>query len=467
MDLISVFPILHNYVVVKLDDKIPEYKVNDDIDILTDDIVKNINIIIDWYDKSLFYHKITKLNENHIHLDLFKQNQYSLHFRFDIFDKLIFTKFSIDQDICRMILKNKIENNKHIFVPCLKDDLSLRYCEYIEYIERRSDKIKHLNYVNKFDTPFYKIVPGEKLSKLNYVDYSPSYTNVIVWGHGIPFVTDILKTLHEDIDCDILNVTKHNYENIDDIIQRCYKLEMKNYNHIAVKTQYLKNVDKSIMFILLKNYGNQYKQYGTGTFAVTADKNMVDWKWKIREKYNPRQNGIDLKPLPKGISHNHVIHVTDDGKESEYLTQEFLKKPPEYFESKIIQLKQGCLCVPWHIRNPKIVNISFVDIHELNVNIVGKTHCKLEDTPHYKYVSGNKEIYKTYYTKYIGEYLQDNHTCQQYDILINRFNAHQYNNESKHLIIIDKSNTVLDGLHRLSILKYNGIQKVKVAQLLY
>ena len=467
MNLNSVFPILHNYVVVKLDDKIPEYKVNDDIDILTNDIEKNINIVADWYDKSLFYHKITKLNENHVHLDLFKKNQRSLHFRFDIFDKLMFTKFSIDQDICRIILKNKIENSKNIFVPCLKDDLSLRYCEYVEWIDRRADKIKHLHYVNNFDTPFYKIVPGEKVSKLNYADYFPIYTNVIVWGHGIPFVTEILKILSEDIDCDILNVTKHNYENVDEIIQRCYKLEMKNRNHIAAKTKYLQNVDKTIIFILLKNYGNQFKQYGTGSFAVTADKNMVEWKWKIREKYNPRQSGIHLKPLSKDISHNHVIHVTDNEKESEYLTQEFLKKPPKYFENKTIQFEKVCLCVPWHVRNPKVINVCFIDIHELTVNIVGKTRCKLEDTPHYQYVLGNKELYKTYYTKYIGKYLQDDHTYQQYDKLINRFNAQQYNHESKNLILVNKSNTVLDGLHRLSILKYSGIQKIKVAQLLY
>ena len=93
----------------------------------------------------MFYHKIISINNHHIQLDLYTNVQpKKLHFRFDLFEKLHYNEFCLHDDIYLIILHNKIYNGL-CYVPCLLDDLSLRYCEYIEYIDIRADKIKHLN----------------------------------------------------------------------------------------------------------------------------------------------------------------------------------------------------------------------------------------------------------------------------------------------------------------------------------
>ncbi len=457
LDLKKIFSILEDYVIIKFNNQLPSYHKNDDIDILTSNILKNKNIIIDWYDKSLYYHKIVKINNSHLQLDIFLIGENNLTLRFDLFEKLNYTKFSLDDNICRIILKNKIYNNL-AFVPSLEDDLSLRYCEYIEYIDRRKDKIKHLNYVNNFSIPFYKIKEGEQKSKLNYKNVDTMYNSIIIWGHGIKYTNDIINSLLENIDCDILNIKENDIDDIDKFIRKCYKLEMINLNHIMGKTKYLKSIEKKYTHILIKNYNARLKEYGEGKYKVIADENIVNWKWKIREKYNPRDINVNMKPLSKGITHNHVIHVTDEHKECDYLCETLLNNVPSFYENKF----NNNLLVPWHVNIKVILKIEIVDINKLTVNLAESLNMKVKDTPHYEYLNGNKQTYINYFNKYIGKCLEDNHSPLQFDRLISKFKPELYNFEESRLIICNEKYLVCDGLHRLSILKKNNISRVKV-----
>ena len=58
LKLQDIFNKLEDYVIIKFDKNLPQYNINDDVDILTSNIHKNKNIIINWYDKSKFIHKI-------------------------------------------------------------------------------------------------------------------------------------------------------------------------------------------------------------------------------------------------------------------------------------------------------------------------------------------------------------------------------------------------------------------------
>ena len=88
---------------------------------------------------------------------------------------------------------------------------------------------------------------------------------------------------------------------------------------------------------------------------------------------------------------------------------------------------------------------------------------KITETPHYKYVSGHKTSYNEYYNKYCGVQLQDNHSTLQFDNLIKNFKPEQYNFEEKRLIIVNNNLKILDGLHRVCLLKKANITKIKVA----
>jgi len=457
----DIFNKLEDYVIIKFDKNLPQYNVKDDVDILTSNIHKNKNIIINWYDKSKFIHKIIIINDNHIQLDIYMKNQLDkLHFRFDLFEELYYNHFSLHRSIYSLILYNKIHNGI-CYIPCLLDDLSLRYCEYIEFIDVCSDKIKHLNYVNNYIEDFYKISKGENNCKLNYNNTKSMYNSVIVWGHGIEYILDILNTINNDLNCNILNITLGTINNYDNFIKNIYKLEMVNSEHIFSKTQYLKSIKNQYFHILIKNNGSNIQQYGEGIYKTYADKNIVNLKWQLREKYNPKLINVNSQPsknLPPRISHNHIIHITDSNEECNEVCKFLLNKNPEEFENK----KINNIYFPWHFRIPKIKKIN-VNIDNLYIRLVNnRNNSKIIDSPHFKYVCNDKEPYINYYTKYIGTYLQDNHTPAQFDKLIKNFNSYTYNFEESRLIIINQNFQVCDGIHRLSILKKNNINNINV-----
>tara|TARA_B100000035_G_C21036396_1_gene571188 strand:- start:1398 stop:2798 length:1401 start_codon:yes stop_codon:yes gene_type:complete len=462
INLQDIFNKLEDYVIIKFDKNLPKYNINDDVDILTSNIQKNKNIIINWYDKNVFFHKIININNFHIQLDLYKKEDINkLHFRFDLFEKLHYTKFSLNDNIYPLILHNKIHNGIS-YVPSLLDDLSLRYCEYIEYINIRPDKIKHLNYVNNYKEQFYRINKGENDCKLNYKNTTPMYNSIIVWGHGIEYILDIINTISNNINCTILNIKRGSINNYENFIENIYKLEMVNSNHIFSKTQYLKSVKNEYFHILIKNNGSNIKQYGEGTFKVFADENIVNLKWKLREKYNPKLKDTNLQPsknLPAGISHNHIIHITDSNEECIEVCKFVLNKNPQEFENKIV----NNINIPWHLGIPKIMKKININIDKLYIRLSNDpNNYKIINSPHYKYVCNDRNAYINYYNKYIGIYLQDNHTPQQFDKLIENFNPNTYNLEERRLILINNNFQVYDGVHRLSILKKNNIDNINV-----
>ena len=249
IDIPLIFNSLENYTVLKCNDILPKFLVHQDIDFLVKDIHKNINIIKNIIDPNKWRVFIKKINENQYHIDLYTHKHNTLILRFDIIDKLLFKKFTLHPNIEYYILKNKIHNGI-CFVPCIQDDLSIRYCEYIEYIDIRKDKIKHLNYVNKFDINFYKIKENEKNCLLNYNNLSVIHNSIIIWGHGLKYTQAILNNIQKEINCKILNIKFGKINNMENFIKACYNEELHNLNHIILKTNYLKNFQMNIYTLL-------------------------------------------------------------------------------------------------------------------------------------------------------------------------------------------------------------------------
>ena len=137
---------------------------------------------------------------------------------------------------------------------------------------------------------------------------------------------------------------------------------MVNSEHIISKTQYLKSVKNQYFHILIKNNGSNIQQYGEDIYKTYADKNIVNLKWKLREKYNPKLINVNLQPsknLSPGISHNHIIHITDTNKECIEVCNYLLnKKPKEYLNKKI-----NNIYIPWHLD-------SINQIKKINVNMM-------------------------------------------------------------------------------------------------
>jgi len=192
-------------------------------------------------------------------------------------------------------------------------------------------------------------------------------------------------------------------------------------------------------------------------------------KWQLREKYNPKFKNVNLQASenqPPEISHNHIIHITDLNKECIEVCKFLLNKNPEEFENK----KINNIYFPWHLKIPKNIKKINVNIDNLYIRLIRLENnpniCKIIESPHYKYVCNDKNPYINYYSKYIGTYLQDNHTPHQFDKLIENFNPNTYNLEETRLIIINQNYQVYDGVHRLSILKKNNINNINVIMII-
>jgi hypothetical protein len=467
LDIDYIIKSLDDYVVIKLNDIYPQYEINQDIDILTNQLEKNINIILTIYDKSIFSHKIIEIKPlKHYQFDLYLLSKpKQLHFRFDLFSVLEYTKFSIHPNVFKYILQNKIRH-KNIYIPQLLDDLTIRYAEYIEYSDNIK-KHKHLTYTNNFsENNFYKIKGKEQLSLINYNSGKDIYVGLLIWGHCIQHMYDIIEELKQKLKCQVMLIIKKKYDNIENFIKNVYALEMHNSSHIYGKTKYLKTVGNEYFYVLIKKYDYNEKKYGEGSSAVFTDCDVVDFKWYVREKYNPKLEDQTKQPSPNlspGISHDHVIHATDNDKEVEHLTQIITSKPCKYYKDKIIHSGQE---IPYHINgNFKITTVNIDDIlctFHINNNENKKVHIK--ETPHFMFIQGHKEKYITYFKEYLGTLFTDDHTQNSFENLIEHFNPNTYNYENYRLICLNK-NTVLDGTHRLAILYYSGIMNIKVLQM--
>ena len=154
INLKDFFDKINNYSIIKMDKYFPSFKVGkDDIDILCDNVNKVINLIIKVLDNKYksFKYKINIIDEHTKQIDLFENNKFML--KFDLTSDLckIYKNFDIPLDINLHILANRYIK-RGFYVPNIQHELIIRKLEYDTYIHVRPDKIKHLEFINKYKT---------------------------------------------------------------------------------------------------------------------------------------------------------------------------------------------------------------------------------------------------------------------------------------------------------------------------
>ena len=193
-------------------------------------------------------------------------------------------------------------------------------------------------------------------------------------------------------------------------------------------------------------------------------------KWKIRLLFNPRSKNIDISKvltnenLEKAIiqkfwipeiSQDHVIHASDSEAEFNHILKAFnldLKKSKDYF----------------HNIFPSNLPILKVEINSLLANTCEEQEIQIENTPHFKYLLGEKEQYRNYILKYLGTIIKDDHLPEKYDLLIQNFNYGKLvKNMPSYIIVknhpkLKNKYIIIDGLHRACILKKNKNEIINV-----
>jgi len=291
-----------------------------------------------------------------------------------------------------------------------------------------------------------------------------TFQGFILWGHASKYIEEILKIIRDYPNIQIKKILKKENIDIKKFIDHIYALDDYPKEHISAKTKYLLTCPNEVYLIIVYDKNTIYKQKDNKhKYAY----NETFLKWKIRLLYNPRSKDIDVNKLitkeniekasiqkfwiPE-ITQNHVIHSSDSEEEFAHILLQFnlkLKKSKDYLHNKIIH-------------DFPVIDVS---INNLLANTCEKQGINLENTPHYQYLLGQKEQYKNYILKYLGLIIKDDHLPDKYNQLINNFEYGKLIENKPSFIIVKKNNNnlvIIDGVHRACILKWKGIDSIKV-----
>jgi len=481
IDLKEFFRGVDDYVILKLSEDFPDYSAYSDIDVLCRDrdaFLSHILTVGKAYERRGLRIEVNREGDN-LHVDLYPPKAERLNFRFDLLDCLSYEKFSVDSQLCDIILNNRQSVNRggvDIQVPIPEHELAVRFFEYVEWKDKRPDKVKHWEYIKKYYCPqFVEVVNkytnlnvtveqanGEirlNVSAKDLTTDSPKKQRIdyfLIWGHGLQYTGEILDIIRSRKDFEIITIQKIHVHDMSKLVDDIYSCDTVPLQHLLDKTRYLLNTEPQILFILVKNKNPREKLFGEGQFRHIQCQLVKDVKEEIRNKFNPRVDG-------KRTEH-HVIHASDYESQVEHVLAVLGLPPSEYYERQA-----DCdLDVPYHIRPFDDYQIKQVNVDDLFANII----TPVDQTPHYKYLVGDKQAYRQYYEKHFGKALTDDHCPEAYDRMAANFEYGRTNEVGKRSLILaerldDEKYKIIDGVHRAAILKHQDVKTVTIAEPIY
>jgi len=275
----------------------------------------------------------------------------------------------------------------------------------------------------------------------------------IVWAHGMPFIDEILSILREYEDLELVMFKKYTPKDFNEFVYKVYELDTVPIAHLISKNKYLKTVGDDVYILLIKNKKPRVEIVGEGEFQHEQCMVINKFKWHVRELFNPVVDGERTE--------DHVIHCSDYPDQTR-LFLEIMDYPG--INEWVVPRNEDMPWLPYHM--PKYYNtrVKEYDITDLLVGIAysdrGNKIIPIKETPHYKYVTGDKEEYIKYWDTWKGIKLLEDHSPKKFDGLIEWFNLEKYNGSKEFIVVNDT--IVIDGAHRLSILANSGVEKITV-----
>lgn len=295
------------------------------------------------------------------------------------------------------------------------------------------------------------------------------YDCFVIWGNGIQYKDEIVSMIRNHPDFELIYQYWYNI-NCDmlDFLKQMYACDDAPWEHLERKTQYLLNSPKKIFFILVRNYN---PQISNKRWAKEQCETVVQLKNEIRSRFNPRFNNPKQcgPPLPPGVSHQHVIHASDYESQVDHELKVLGLKPLDWFK----RYNDCEYFIPHHLKEEQYridknhIVLNDRNIDDLRVSIIGKKKSvSIIETPYYKYLCGQKEKLIEYIKKYSGVCLTDDHSLDSFEQLDKNFKLDYLNRLGQKcypIVFID--NQVIDGGHRLAIMKKRNMEKVTCIQI--
>ena len=326
-----------------------------------------------------------------------------------------------------------------------------------DYLPLREDCKKLVRYFSDHRyTPVYK-----DASNTIYISSSCSVPAVrmdffMIWGHGLPYTREIVEMLRCVDAFEIVSLVKKQVRDIAQFVRDVYACDSFPMEHLVAKTRYLLTTPPEVVFILVRNKNPQEQWKGEGAFRRRQCMLVKQVKEAIRDRFNPRAHG-------KRTEH-HVVHASDFESQVEHLLKVLELPPLRYYTRR----PHPDLDAPFHLDPFDTYQIADVRVDALRANIPGRGFVPVDQTPHFCYLTGDKEAYERYHQAHFGETLTEDHFSEAFDRMIADFRYDHTTSDGRRSIILaspqaDGTYRILDGVHRAAILTHRGVQTAAIA----
>ena len=267
------------------------------------------------------------------------------------------------------------------------------------------------------------------------------YDFAIIWSIATDNIDEILGILRKHKDLELVFFKEYTPPDFSKFIEMVYGLDTVPIEHLRAKNKYLLDIGSQTYILLLRNKDPKEKLVGEGEFQHIQSETLNLFKWEVREAFNPKKDGKRTE--------NHCIHTSD----YEEQTVKFLYEIGEPLEKYTRIPNEDFPDLPYHIQPFSSYKITTIDLEILGYRDIEDRKILLKDSPHVKYLSGNKKEYISYWNKNKGKALIEDHTIEKFE----EMKKWEYLKSPHQLHFITvQENTIIDGVHRASILYNKG-----------
>ncbi|ELA8120761.1 TPA: hypothetical protein I7247_14780 [Vibrio vulnificus] len=286
---------------------------------------------------------------------------------------------------------------------------------------------------------------------------------ILVWGHGIHYLEDILELIRGHDGFNIIKIEKHVPKNLKKFVKEMYSYDYAPFWHLKEKTKYLNTTKKEVCFIFVENIKPNEDYLDEGEFRHIESLTLKAFKEELRDKFNPYLDGVR--------THNHVIHATD----SESQTNHMLKYLGYESGVEAIKRSKKIIETPYYLKSASLAKIKSINIDNLYCSVVSgeswdnfdKKTVPIQESPQFLGLTQNMDIYISYIKKYRGGALQEDYNVKRFQELSKSFEylSPPYENSYVLVSLNDDKYVILDGLHRACYHFIKGNREIKVCQI--
>ncbi|MHC1588268.1 MAG: hypothetical protein ACXQS1_00450 [Methermicoccaceae archaeon] len=288
------------------------------------------------------------------------------------------------------------------------------------------------------------------------------YDYFIIWGHGLKYSKEIIEFIRSQKFMEIKMIRTYKVKNVRKLVNVVYDYDYAPLRHLKSKTRYLLNVNPTVCVIFVRNNEPREEMVGEGAFRHIECQNVKKVKNEIRNRFNPAKDGV--------VSDDHVVHASDNVFQVDYLLR-FLG-----FEDGVAHLEKKpnpILSLPYHISKFSSFRIKKVKASQIYCRVLrGELEnftteiVPLEQSPHYRYITGETDEYEKYLEKYGGYLLTDDHSTGNLEHLFEDSVYLESPQDTSYILVEEfhpDKYVILDGVHRASKLLFLQQKELIVA----